>query len=145
MIYTTMTNKAMRIAYKAHHVQLDYNGIPYIFHPIHLAEQMDDEISCCAALLHDVVEDTDVTMEDLAREFPAQVIDVLKLLTHDDDVPYFDYVREIKKHPVAKKVKLADLAHNSDQTRCVGSDLTEERLAYWKDKYAKATKILMED
>lgn len=144
MIYTPMTNKAMRIAYKAHHGQLDYNGIPYIFHPIHLAEQMDDEISCCAALLHDVVEDTDVTMEDLAREFPAQVMEVLKLLTHNDDVPYFDYVREIKKHPVAKKVKLADLAHNSDQTRCVGSDLTEERLAYWKDKYAKAQTILLE-
>lgn len=144
MIYTPMTNKAMRIAYKAHHGQLDYNGIPYIFHPIHLAEQMDDEISCCAALLHDVVEDTDVTMEDLTREFPAQVIDVLKLLTHDDDVPYFDYVREIKKHPVAKKVKLADLAHNSDQTRCVGSDLTEERLEHWKDKYAKAQTILLE-
>ena len=144
MIYTPMTNKAMRIAYKAHHGQLDYNGIPYIFHPIHLAEQMDDEISCCAALLHDVVEDTDVTMEDLAREFPAQVMEVLKLLTHNDDVPYFDYVREIKKHPVAKKVKLADLAHNSDQTRCVDSDLTEERLAYWKDKYAKAQTILLE-
>ncbi|MBE6922444.1 MAG: HD domain-containing protein [Ruminococcaceae bacterium] len=144
MIYTPMTNKAMRIAYKAHHGQLDYNGIPYIFHPIHLAEQMDDEISCCAALLHDVVEDTDVTMEDLAQEFPAQVMEVLKLLTHDDDVPYFDYVREISKHPVAKKVKLADLAHNSDQTRCVGSDLTEERLAYWKDKYAKAQTILLE-
>ena len=144
MIYTPMTNKAMRIAYMAHHGQLDYNGIPYIFHPIHLAEQMDDEISCCAALLHDVVEDTDVTMEDLAREFPAQVMEVLKLLTHDDNVPYFDYVREISKHPVAKKVKLADLAHNSDQTRCVGSDLTEERLAYWKDKYAKAQTILLE-
>ena len=144
MIYTTLTNKAMRIAYTAHHGQLDYNGIPYIFHPIHLAEQMDDEISCCAALLHDVVEDTDVTMEDLAREFPAEVIEVLKLLTHDDDVPYFDYVREIKKHPVAKKVKLADLAHKSDQTRCIGSDLTLERLAYWKDKYAKAQTILLE-
>lgn len=144
MIYTPMTNKAMRIAYKAHHGQLDYNGIPYIFHPIHLAEQMDDEISCCAALLHDVVEDTDVTLEELAREFPDQVIEVLKLLTHHDNVPYFDYVREIKKHPVAKKVKLADLAHNSDQTRCVGSDLTEERLAYWKDKYAKAQTILLE-
>ena len=144
MIYTTLTNKAMRIAYQAHHGQLDKSGAPYIFHPIHLAEQMEDEISCCAALLHDVVEDTDVTMDDLAREFPAQVIDVLKLLTHDDDVPYFDYVREIKKHPVAKKVKLADLAHNSDQTRCVGSDLTEERLAYWRDKYAKAQTILLE-
>lgn len=145
MIYTPLTNKAMCIAYQAHHGQVDYNGIPYIFHPIHLAEQMDDEISCCAALLHDVVEDTDVTMQDLAKEFPDEVIQVVKLLTHDDNVPYFDYVREIKKHPVAKKVKLADLTHNSDQTRCVGSDLTEEKLAYWKDKYAKATKILLED
>ena len=51
MIYTPLTNKAMIIAYNAHHGQTDYNGIPYIYHPLHLAEQMDDEISCCAALL----------------------------------------------------------------------------------------------
>ena len=58
MIYTELTCKAMKLAYNAHHGQTDYNGIPYIFHPIHLAEQMDDEFSCCVALLHDVVEDT---------------------------------------------------------------------------------------
>ena len=145
MVYTGLTNKAMRIAYEAHHGQLDYNGIPYIFHPIHLAEQMDDEISCCAALLHDVVEDTDVTLEELAQEFSQEIIEVLKLLTHDDATAYFDYIHKIKKHPIARKIKLADIAHNSDQTRCVGPDLTEEKLAYWKDKYAKATKILMED
>ena len=145
MIYTPLTNKAMVIAYNAHHGQLDYNGIPYIFHPIHLAEAMDDEISCCAALLHDVVEDTAVTMEQLAEQFPQEVIAVLELLTHDDDVPYFDYVRAIKNNPIAKKVKLADLAHNSDQTRCVGSGLTPERLAHWAEKYEKATKILLED
>ena len=145
MIYTPLTNKAMKIAYAAHHRQLDYNGIPYIFHPIHLAETMDDEISCCVALLHDVVEDTHVTLEQLAREFPEEVITVLKLLTHDDAVPYFDYVRAIKSNPIAVKVKLADIAHNSDQTRCVGSDLTEAKLAYWKEKYEKATKILLED
>lgn len=144
MIYTELTNKAMKIAYAAHHGQVDYNGIPYIFHPIHLAEQMEDEISCCAALLHDVVEDTDVTMEELAREFPQEVIEVLKLLTHDESVDYFDYVRAIKANPIAVKVKLADLAHNSDQSRCIGSGLTEERLAYWKQKYAKATNILTE-
>ena len=144
MIYTPMTNAAMKLAYNAHHGQLDYNGIPYIFHPIHLAEAMDDEISCCAALLHDVVEDTDVTMEELAREFPSEVIEVLKLLTHDEGVDYFDYVRAIKANPIAVKVKLADLAHNSDQSRCVGSGLTEERLAYWKQKYEKATAILTE-
>lgn len=145
MIYTELTNKAMKIAYTAHHGQTDYNGIPYIFHPIHLAEQMDDEVSCCCALLHDVVEDTEVTMDELAREFPAEIIAVLKLLTHGEDVPYFDYVRAIKGNPIAMKIKLADIAHNSDQTRCVGSGLTEEKLAYWKEKYEKATKILTED
>lgn len=145
MIYTPLTNKAMRIAYAAHHGQLDYNGVPYIFHPIHLAEAMDDEFSCCAALLHDVVEDTAVTMEELAREFPEEVIAALKMLTHDDDTPYFDYVWAIKSNPIARKVKLADLNHNSDQTRCVGSDLTEEQLNHWKEKYAKAKAILLSE
>lgn len=70
MIYTTLTSKAMAIAYQAHHGQYDYNGIPYIFHPFHLAEQMDDEVSCCVALLHDIVEDTSVTLEFLQNEFP---------------------------------------------------------------------------
>lgn len=144
MIYTPLTNKAMKIAYAAHHGQLDYNGIPYIFHPIHLAEQMDDEISCCAALLHDVVEDTEVTMEELAQEFPEEVIRVLKLLTHEKGVDYFEYVRAIKADPMAIKIKLADLAHNGDQTRCVGSGLPEERLAYWRQKYARAKAILTE-
>ena len=144
MIYTELTNKAMKIAYAAHQGQVDYNGIPYIFHPIHLAECMEDEISCCAALLHDVVEDTAVTMEELAQEFPPEVIEVLKLLTHDDSTDYFDYVRAIKANPIARKVKLADLAHNSDQSRCVGSDLSPERLAFWKQKYQKAVAILME-
>lgn len=149
MIYTELTNKALRFAYEAHHGQLDYNGIPYIFHPLHLAEGMDDEISCCAALLHDVVEDTAVTMEELAKEFPPEVVEIVALLTHgdmeeSDNRSYFDYLLDIKKHPVAKKVKLADIAHNSDQSRCVGSGLTEEQLSYWKDKYTKALAILTE-
>lgn len=144
MIYTPLTNKALIFAYNAHHGQFDYNGIPYIFHPLHLAEQMDEEIACCAALLHDVVEDTDVTMEELCREFPPEVTEVVALLTHSDEEPYFDYVRRIRSHPIARRVKLADIAHNSDQSRCVGSGLTEEQLAYWKEKYTKATAILEE-
>ena len=143
MLYTNLTTKAMKIAYTAHHAQVDKGGLPYIFHPYHLAESMDDEISCCAALLHDVVEDTDVTMDDLAKEFPEEVIDVLKLLTHREDVPYFDYVRKIKENPIAVKIKLADIAHNSDQSRCPG--LTEEQLAYFRSKYEKAKAILTED
>lgn len=145
MIYTPLTNKAMSIAYHAHHGQTDKCGIPYIFHPIHLAEQMDDEISCCVALLHDVAEDTDVTLEQLETAFPEEVMAPLRLLTHREDMPYFDYVRSIKADPVALKVKLADLAHNSDQTRCTGADLPEEKLAAWQEKYAKAYTILTEE
>ena len=144
MIYTPMTNLAMRIAYAAHHGQLDYNGIPYILHPVHLAETMDDEISCTVALLHDVVEDTSVTMEELAQQFPESVLRPLRLLTHDENTDYFDYVRAIKADPVAVKVKLADLDHNSNQSRCIGSGLSEEKLAYWRTKYAKARAILTE-
>lgn len=142
MIYTPLTNRAMCIAYDAHHGQTDKAGLPYIYHPIHLAEQMDDEISCCVALLHDTVEDTEITFNDLENEFPKEVLDALRLLTHSDDVEYFDYVRAIKQNPVAVKVKLADLAHNSDQTRCIGVDFPQDRLAKLREKYAKAREIL---
>ena len=142
MVYTLLTNKAMDIAYHAHHGQLDYNGIPYIFHPIHLAEQMEDEISCCVALLHDVVEDTTVTLADLELEFPPAVTQAVDLLTHREGVDYFDYVRAIRANPIALRVKLADIAHNADQTRCIGSGLTEGDLHRWQEKYSKAQEIL---
>ena len=143
MIYTEMTIRAMKTAYAAHEGQLDYNGVPYIFHPYHLAEQMDDEISCTVALLHDVVEDTSVTFAELEQLFPAQVMEAVRLLTHDDNDDYFDYVRRIRQNPVAVKVKLADLAHNSDRTRCIGADLSPEKLLHWAEKYAKAKEILL--
>ena len=149
MIYTPLVNKALVYAYNAHHGQLDYNGIPFIFHPLHLAEQMDDEISCCAALLHDIVEDTDLTPEDLRKEFPEKVVEAVALLTHTDSAEhshedYFAYIRAIKSHPIAKKIKLADIARNSDQTRCTGTGLPPEKLEWWKQKYQKALAILME-
>ena len=106
MIYTELTIKAMVLAYNAHHGQFDKGGVPYIFHPIHLAEQMDDEISTCVALLHDTVEDTDVTLEELAERFPRELVEAVDLLTHRDGVDYFDYVRAIKANPIAVKVSL---------------------------------------
>ena len=144
MIYTPLTKAAMTIAYRAHHGQVDKCGVPYIFHPIHLAEQMNDEFSCCVALLHDTVEDTDTTLEELKGIFPKEVTDAVALMTHEEGTDYFDYVRAIRTNPIAKKVKLADLAHNSDQSRCVGSELTEEKKAKWRTKYEKARKILLE-
>ena len=140
MIYTELTMKAMNLAYNAHHGQFDKGGVPYIFHPIHLAETMDDEISTCVALLHDTVEDTDVTLEELAREFPKEVVEAVALLTHDENVEYFDYVRMIKTNPIATKVKLADLAHNGDPKRICNQGNQERR----RVKYAAARKILTE-
>ena len=140
MIYTPLTKKALGICFEAHKNQVDKTNMPYVFHPFHLAESMDDEISTCVALLHDVVEDTDITFSDLEKEgFPVEVIDALKLLTHDLDIPYMDYVLNIKKNPIAAKVKLADLRHNSDFTRL--DKVTEIDLERNK-KYNKAIELL---
>lgn len=145
MVYTPLTAKAMQIAYAAHHGQVDKAGMPYIFHPMHLAEAMEDEISCCVALLHDTVEDTSVTFADLEAEFPAEVMSALKLLTHAKETDYYEYVRGIRNNPVAMKVKLADIAHNSDQSRLIGCSMNEETKAYFRSKYTKAKAILLED
>ena len=126
MIYTPLTKKALRLCFDAHKEQTDKTGMPYVFHPFHLAEQMTDEISTVCALLHDVVEDTEITLEDLSRMgFPAEVTDVLRLLTHDPAIPYFDYVRALSVNPIARKVKLADLAHNSDLSRMDASEIDD--------------------
>ena len=142
MIYTEQTKKAMIIAYNAHHGQVDKSGVPYIFHPIHVAEQMETEEECIVALLHDTVEDTNITFEVLEKEFSTTVIEALKLLTHDESIDYFDYVRKLKSNPIAKKVKLADLYHNSDITRM--ENPTEKD---WKrkEKYHQAILILLEE
>ena len=142
MFYTELTKKAMRIAYDAHKEQVDKSGLPYIFHPFHLAEQMEDEISICVALLHDVVEDTAITFEDLAAQgILDSVIEALKLLTHDDAVPYMNYVQKIKEsgNEAAIAVKLADLRHNSDISRL---DRIDEKAILRIEKYKRAIEIL---
>lgn len=141
MIYTKNTRKAMKIAYDAHHGQLDKSGVPYVYHPIHLAEQMKTEDECIVALLHDVVEDTDITFEQLEEEFSNTVIQALKLLTHDKSVEYMDYVRNLKDNPIARNVKLADLHHNSDVTRL---DEMSEKDKLRHKKYSEAIRILSE-
>ncbi len=140
MIYTPATKKAMRLMFEAHRDAWDKSGVPYVFHPFHVAEQMDDEISTVAALLHDVVEDTPYTLDDLREMgFSEEVCDVLDLLTHRKDVPYLDYVRKIRTNPVAIKVKLADLAHNSDRSRF--DSMTEQDYRR-EEKYKAAIRIL---
>lgn len=146
MIYTPLTKKAMRIAYEAHHGQVDKVGVPYIFHPMHLAEQMKEEYTTCAALLHDVVEDTDYTLEDLEKlGFCQEILDALALMTHDPKVPYMEYVRALRKNPIARKVKMADLKHNSDLNRIEISDEAARAKAEKRvEKYRIAQEILQE-
>jgi len=142
MIYTPATKKALKLCFEAHKDQVDKSGIPYVFHPFHLAEQMKDESSTIVALLHDVVEDTDFTFDDLrAFGFKKDVIEALMLLTHEDDVPYLTYVADIKKNPIARAVKLADLQHNSDLSRL---DLVDEKALRRKEKYSEAILLLKE-
>ena len=140
MIYTDNTKKAMKLCFKAHKDQVDKSGMPYVFHPFHVAEQMTDEATTIVALLHDVVEDTDYTLEDIAAEgFGEDILEAVALMTHEDDVPYLDYVAKLKDNPIARAVKLADLAHNSDLSRIGEIDEeTKQRL----EKYKKAKAIL---
>lgn len=140
MIYTENTKKAMKIAFDAHMGQVDKSGVPYIYHPIHIAEQMHTEAETIVAILHDVVEDTIITFEQLEKEFPEEVIVALKLLTHDDSVEYMDYIRNLKNNPIARKVKLADLNHNSDKTRL---EVITEKDIKRIDKYREAINILI--
>lgn len=146
MIYTPLTIQAARIAYEAHHGQQDKSGMPYIFHPYHLAEQMPDEITVCTALLHDVVEDTSVTIDELKKYFPEEVTDAVRLLTHQKGTDYFEYIRALAKNPIARIVKLADLAHNSDESRLTGcSRIPLEEALRLRQKYARAKAILEEN
>lgn len=140
MIYTEKTKLALKVCFQAHKDQLDKSGLPYVFHPFHLAEQMPTEETAVVALLHDVVEDTEYTLQDLTEMgFGKAVTDAVALLTHADGVDYMAYVRKIKENPIAKAVKLADLKHNSDLTRL---DAVDEKALRRREKYLQAIALL---
>ena len=142
MIYTPMTKKAMKVCFAAHKDQLDKSDLPYVFHPFHLAEQMTDELTTVVALLHDVVEDSSMTLEDLRQMgFPAPVVDAVAMMTHDKSVPYLEYVASLRDNPLARTVKLADLRHNSDLSRL---DIVKEADRLRFEKYKKAIALLEE-
>ena len=122
MIYTPMTNKAIKLMYVAHKDQVDKSGLPYVFHPWHVAESMKDEVRCTVALLHDVIEDTNITLDMLKEEgFSEEVIEAVDVLTHKSDMDYGEYIRNIMTNDIAVDVKIADLRHNMDETRGLGS------------------------
>ena len=140
MIYTKMTKAALRLCFEAHKDQTDKSGLPYVFHPFHLAEQMPDELTTVCALLHDVAEDTDITLEEIAAMgFPPAVIEALSLLLHDGETEYMDYVRALAENPLARRVKIADLKHNCDTSRL---DVVDEQVKARVKKYKQALRLL---
>ena len=141
MLFTPMTRKAMIMAYNAHHGQTDKSGVPYIFHPARVAAGFNDEAEACVAWLHDIVEDTDCTVDDIRLAgFGETICDAIKTMTHDKRIPYADYVKGIANNPIARAVKLADLQDNMDTSRMLELDeKAERRLAKYHAAYAYLT------
>ncbi len=143
LLYTPLTKKALRICCTVHRHQLDKSGLPYIIHPLHLAEQMETEEEICTALLHDVLEDSDCPLQALRESgFPETVLEALQLLTRNPYTHYLDYVVRLRKNPIARRVKLADLLHNSDLHRLDRVTAQDRRRVL---KYRMARAILEDD
>lgn len=131
-----MLEKAKRLAEKAHRGQLDKGGNPYILHPLRVMENCETETEKIIAVLHDVLEDTEVTLEDLRKEgFSAEILEALVCLTHREREDYPDYIERICRNPLAVKVKGADLQDNMNINRI--PDPTEKDFTRL-EKYKKA-------
>ena len=136
----SMVDLALSIARKAHEGQLDKAGVDYIEHPIYVASQVDTEEEKAVALLHDVIEDSPVSAEELLQAgLPETVVTAVQVLTKKKEQDYQTYLETVKKNPLARVVKLADLEHNSDLSRlsCI-TEKDRERLK----KYKKAIDFL---
>lgn len=134
--------RAYEIAKKAHSGQVDKAGKDYILHPMSVASSVgDNELAIIVALLHDVVEDTDITLEDLAKEFSQDIVEAVKCMTHDKDTPYLEYVAQVKTNKIAKVVKLADLLQNMDLSRL--DKITSKDIDRLEKKYIPALRLLL--
>lgn len=144
MLYSDLTKKAMLFAYRAHEGQVDKGGLPYIFHPLAVAEMMgDDEDAVVVALLHDVIEDTSITAQDLlCAGFSDEVVHSVVSISRRPGEAYMAYLGRVKDGVLARKVKLGDLKHNSDLGRL---QFIDEHAISLHKRYQKAIAFLSED
>lgn len=121
-----MLEKAISIAVEAHRGQKLVNGEPFILHPLHVMFQMKTEDEKIVAVLHDVIEDTEITIDYLSDFFKFPIIQALIALNHPHGEPYLsEYIERVAKNWLALNVKIEDLKHNMDNSRLIGSDLTK--------------------
>ena len=116
--FETLLDLAIAIANQAHAGQLDKAGKPYISHPLTVMAQMDTLESKIVAVLHDAIEDSDLTIEGLVKQgFPEFITDAIAAITKLDGEQYKDYIMRVKSNAIARKVKIADVTHNMDMSR----------------------------
>ncbi|MCX4313654.1 MAG: metallophosphoesterase family protein [Clostridia bacterium] len=132
--------KAKFLAEKYHMHQSDKSGEPYFLHPAAVAAQLETDAEKCVGYMHDLLEDTDIDADVIERNFSQEVFAAVKTLTHAEGEDYFDYIARVKQNPLATRVKLADLAHNSDMSRL---KVVTERDVARLEKYKKAKQILL--
>lgn len=133
---------AIKIASENHYGQKDKASDPYILHLIHVMNNVDELDVKIVAVLHDILEDTDITKEDLFEYgFSKNIVDAIELLTKPKKQEYMTYIKNLSENSIARKVKLVDLKHNMDLTRL--ENITEKDLKR-VEKYFKAYKFLDE-
>ena len=136
----SQSERAYEIAKKAHLGQVDKAGEDYIKHPEKVASFVKTDEEKAVAYLHDVIEDTELTLEDLYEYgFSKEVIEAVDIITKKRGEDYQSYLNSVKKNKLARAVKLADLRHNSDLTRL--TKVTEKDIER-KEKYQKAINFL---
>jgi len=136
----SQSEKAYEIAKRAHLGQVDKAGEDYIKHPEKVASFVKTDEEKAVAYLHDVIEDTELTLEDLCEySFSKEVIEAVDIITKKRGEDYQSYLNSVKKNKLARAVKLADLRHNSDLTRLI--KVTEKDIKR-KEKYQKAIDFL---
>lgn len=132
--------RAIALAAKAHEGQTDKAGVAYILHPLRVMLLLETEAERIVGVLHDVVEDTPITFEDLrAAGFTDEILAALDSVTRRDDEDYDAFVQRAGENPIGRQVKLADLKDNSDLSRITAP--TEKDYARL-EKYRRAIATL---
>ena len=116
--YNEQFQIALKLAVEKHKNQTDKAGNPYILHPLHVMENVNSKEGKIVAILHDIIEDTDVTEDYLLKiGLSKRIVDAVVALTRSEDIDYQEYIKNLGSNPLAKEVKLADLEHNMDLKR----------------------------
>lgn len=116
--YNEQFQIALELAVEKHKNQTDKAGNPYILHPLHVMENVNSKEGKIVAILHDIIEDTDITENYLLKiGLSKRIVDAVVALTRSKDMDYQEYIKNLSSNPLAKEVKLADLEHNMDLKR----------------------------